>query len=285
MQKALYGCLTTFADVTDIVRNKKQELFNVDNTTFKLDPVPNKTKFLKIVYANGRENFFAENSKIRVDENESYSDFEAFKKMHDSQALVTFIIPTIGRSSLEQALKSLESMESKQWKAIVMFDGSISQQAKNTIIQTLHQQYLYRGNLISILDTGKKLGFANCAGSVRNIAMQKADTEWLAFLDDDDVVTQDYMCRLEMEIKTHPTADVIVFRMLSMNMVMPPGNFVSRHNVGISFAMKRHLFEKQGFQFQASQSEDIDLLTKLQSKGKHIVVSSHITYLVRPPSS
>ena len=38
-------------------------------------------------------------------------------------SIVTFIIPTIGRSSLNDALNSLYKQTIQDWKAIVIFDG------------------------------------------------------------------------------------------------------------------------------------------------------------------
>jgi glycosyltransferase involved in cell wall biosynthesis len=42
-------------------------------------------------------------------------------------------------------------------------------------------------------------GMTSGPGPVRNYAVSKADTEWVAFLDDDDSLTEDYVSRLSEE--------------------------------------------------------------------------------------
>ena len=37
--------------------------------------------------------------------------------------IITFIIPTIGRISLNETVNSLYNLENKNWKAIIIFDG------------------------------------------------------------------------------------------------------------------------------------------------------------------
>ena len=36
---------------------------------------------------------------------------------------ITFIIPTIGRNTLEKAIQSIENQSINEWKIIVIFDG------------------------------------------------------------------------------------------------------------------------------------------------------------------
>jgi hypothetical protein len=46
--------------------------------------------------------------------------------------IITFIIPTIGRISLNETINSLYNLENKNWNAIIIFDG-----VKNNVSQTL----------------------------------------------------------------------------------------------------------------------------------------------------
>jgi glycosyltransferase involved in cell wall biosynthesis len=39
---------------------------------------------------------------------------------------ITFIIPTIGRNTLEKAIQSIEKQTNNEWKIIVIFDGILS---------------------------------------------------------------------------------------------------------------------------------------------------------------
>jgi len=183
--------------------------------------------------------------------------------------LVTFIIPTIGRSTLVNSLQSLEDMKSNLWNALVVFDH-----VEPTIAETQR---------VKILPLHKKIGFANCAGEVRNAGIRQATTEWMAFLDDDDTVTPDYMYRLQQEIYNHPHASVIIFRMVIRKQLMPSkSSHFSVGDVGISFAMKRKLYTQFGLQFFPNGCEDFDLLHRIQQGGHNIHISNYITYLVRP---
>jgi len=157
-------------------------------------------------------------------------------------------------------------MKSYQWNAICIWDGV----TPNISLHLANIQH------ISI----PKVGFANCAGEVRNKGIKEATTEWIAFVDDDDQVTQDYMYRLQQEIVTHPKAEVIVFRMLQNGHILPSTSAIHCNDVGISFAMKRSLCST--FYFKPSKTEDFDLLSRLQRANIPIHISSYVTYLVRP---
>lgn len=67
------------------------------------------------------------------------------------------------------------------WKAIVIFDG-----IKPNIYETDPR--------ITIIKTPIKLGQGyNSAGLVRNYGIKFANTEWVAFVDDDDSITPNYV--------------------------------------------------------------------------------------------
>lgn len=53
----------------------------------------------------------------------------------------------------------------------------------------------------------------NYGGSSRNAAFKHVTTEWIAFLDDDDRVSRDYLTVLEKEIQEYPNISVVLFRM------------------------------------------------------------------------
>ena len=83
--------------------------------------------------------------------------------------LITFIIPTIGRSTLSNTLESLINQTNPNWKAIVIFDG-VSSTIKNT------------DRRISVIESSKLGKTYNSAGVVRNYGITLADTEWVAFV-------------------------------------------------------------------------------------------------------
>ena len=182
-----------------------------------------------------------------------------------SDALLTFIIPSIGRPTLSRTIESLLNQHETNWRAIVMFDGVDptieSPDARITIMRM------------------EKVGLLNHAGRVRNEAIRHATTDWIGFVDDDDTLTPDYMTHVNEHVKADP--DVIIFRMKLENRIVPSPEKKQFHvnDVGISFCMKRSLCTD--FPFHPSGTEDFDLLDRLRSAHKNIIMSTHLTYRVR----
>ena len=185
-----------------------------------------------------------------------------------SDAFVTFIIPTIGRETLPQTLKSLINQTDINWKAIVIFDG---------ISSTIESP----DSRIKIIELGKG---TNSAGLVRNYGIKFVDTEWIAFVDDDDSVSCNYVNILKNEILEYNDADLIIFRMMLGNSttILPLLETDTFHGslVGISFAVKKKLFE-EGHLFEPSPGEDYYYLDGARTKNYKIMISPHITYFVR----
>ena len=192
------------------------------------------------------------------DEKEGFSDVS-------TDALLTFIIPTIGRPTLSRTLQSLMAQHETNWKAIVMFDG-----VEPTIPSPDKRITMMRM---------EKVGSYNHAGRVRNEAIRHATTEWIGFVDDDDTLTPDYMTHFQTHVKEQP--DVIIFRMKLEERIVPATGLTSFHmnDVGISFCMKRALCTE--FPFHPSGTEDFNLLDRLRSANKKIIMSTHLTYRVR----
>jgi len=184
---------------------------------------------------------------------------------------LTFIIPTIGRETLSLTLQSLKNQTITNWKAIVIFDG-----IEPTISETDPR--------ITIIKTPIKLGQGyNSAGLVRNYGIKFANTEWVAFVDDDDSITPNYMESFLSELWLDP--DVIIFRMTLNDRVCPSidsTNFFIK-DVGISFAVKTELVSK--FIFIPSIEEDFEFLDKVRLKKYKIVLSPYITYSVNKYNS
>lgn len=178
---------------------------------------------------------------------------------------LTFIIPTLGRATLSRAIGSLLAQTNPNWKAIVVFDG-----VKNTTN--------IKDNRVTYIEINK-LGTRNHAGNVRNIGISRADTEWVAFLDDDDTVDLKYVDRFYEEINLNANVECVIFRMSNGHLVFPELNDKTFHinKVGISFAMKSSLPEK----FSPSGTEDFYLLDKIRSNKRKIVISPYINYFVR----
>ena len=126
----------------------------------------------------------------------------------------------------------------------------------------------------------------NGAALVRMEGIKAATTEWIAFVDDDDVVTPNYVARLEHEIRVNPDVDQVIFRMTDrtgMDGVLPPPHsetFYARA-VGISFATKKCVFEHVAF--NPGCMEDYEFLrdARVHPKQFMVVMSPVVTYLIR----
>ena len=185
---------------------------------------------------------------------------------------ITFIIPTIGRISLIQSINSIRRQTIHDHHTVVIFDG---------VRSTLSGLRDDRFNVIEI----PKKGWQNCAAHVRHEGIQWARTKWLAFLDDDDTISETYVEKFLQELTLHPDVDVIIFRMIgherdNFNIIPRLETISLEHaNVGISFAMKKSVYEL--YQFEASSMEDFLMLKKLQENGHKMVISPHVTYFVK----
>jgi glycosyltransferase involved in cell wall biosynthesis len=184
--------------------------------------------------------------------------------------MLTFIIPSIGRPTLQRAINSLLNQTHDGWKAIVVFDGiepTISAPNEKVTFMTVEK-------------SGVGL---NGAGAVRNYGMKCVETEWIAFLDDDDTVANDYVEYFFKEIQEFPQVDVVIFRMRNKGVnILPPletDNFYCC-KVGISFAFKKKIVNEGNF-MTPSGLEDYNYLNSLRAKKYCIMISPYVKYFVR----
>jgi glycosyltransferase involved in cell wall biosynthesis len=188
--------------------------------------------------------------------------------------LLTFIIPTIGRDTLTRTIESLEKQTNINWKAIIIFDSCSPTIELNS-------------EKIQIIQIEKKGEGSNSAGNVRNEGIKLATTEWIAFVDDDDTIASNYVETFYNEIQEFNNMDVIIFRMsyhFNCNFIIPRlppvDNIIYDGNVGISFAMKKELFDL-GYNFIPSHNEDFKLINRIRENNYKIMVSPYIRYFVR----
>jgi glycosyltransferase involved in cell wall biosynthesis len=194
------------------------------------------------------------------------------------EPLVTFIIPSLAGGGLPNAIKSLHAQTDPRWRAIVGFDHrdpTIKPDHKISVFK--HTGHSKKSDDCIYCIEGLKSG----AGPVRNSCVAKATTEWVAFLDDDDIVTPDYVEKLALESQE---VDAVSFRMLMWHWQwLPPAtarvdNF-THGSVGISFACRRNVFDK--CQFTRGRGEDFRMLRDIRDAGFRIKISPYLTYLVR----
>lgn len=193
--------------------------------------------------------------------------------------IVTFVIPSIGRNTVEHTVLSLRRLTYPLWHAIVGFDALTDEQ-----VSTLRFPDDDRITTVNLPE--KAGGGRNFGGGTRNQLFGRISTPWLAFVDDDDSVRPDYLDRLNEARAAHPTARCVVFRMSydpQDTKVLPPlGTVVPvKNKVGISFAVAKSLLDDLGLRFVNGPTEDFDLLNRIHAAGEPIVFSPHIVYNVR----
>jgi len=191
---------------------------------------------------------------------------------------VTFVIPSLATKFLPNAINSLRDQTDPRWIAIVGFDHrepTIEPDEKISVFK--HTGYSAKGDDCIYCIEGLKSG----AGPVRNSCVAKATTDWVAFLDEDDIVTPDYVEKLASESEGN---DAVSFRMLFTH-----GSWLAPHtatvdnfthgSIGISFACRRSIFEK--CHFTRGRGEDFRMLRDIRTAGFRIKISNYLTYLIR----
>jgi glycosyltransferase involved in cell wall biosynthesis len=188
---------------------------------------------------------------------------------------ITFIIPTIGRESLKESLYSIINQSEIDWEVIVIFDGV----KKN--INIMNEKIKY----IEIEKTGNN-NLKNFSGLVRNIGFNYVyNSEWIGFLDDDDILSLEYIAYLKEEILLNNNIDVCIFRMAYSNGAVLPSKSdknINRNKVGISFAIRKYITDK--VVFNNNPFEDYLFLKEVQQKKYIIVISSYVAYFIRTSS-
>ena len=126
------------------------------------------------------------------------------------------------------------------------------------------------------------MGEKNKAGFVRNIGFNYVyNSDWIGFVDDDDILSNDYICKLKKEIKVNKFIDVCLFRMAHNNKLVLPNNYdknIAKCRVGISFAIKSYI--TKNVLFNNNQYEDYYYLKELEYKKYKIVISQYVCYFV-----
>ena len=223
------------------------------------------------------------------------------------ETLVTFIIPSRGRSSLTMALASLLNQDDPRWRALVILNhnGLIGSSGHSTsredLLTTsirkeklsilLHDDSIIQDPRITVRQMTSSGGaHGNVAGAMRNAAFEFVDPEispWVAFLDDDDVLTLNYVSSLAHETEHHPNMDAVIFPMrcneYCFEPIVPvPGTTVLKVNyVGISFALRSDLVnsESSSIRFIPGTCEDYTFFSGLVETGLHARFAPNVTYV------
>jgi glycosyltransferase involved in cell wall biosynthesis len=212
-----------------------------------------------------------------------------------SDADITFIIPSKGRSTLIRTFLSLQDQTRHSWLAIVVFDGILSDSLylnKTTglpvFMNMISHEILLDGRFcFQHLPASGRL--SNCAGEIRNFGIAFACTEWIGFVDDDDTLRPEYIERLLNHAKEYPLSQLVLFRMCHFNAdknitrVIPALTATSLvvEDAGISFAFRRRIFQDLHYKMIPSNLEDYHFLDRLYNDHIPILLSEWCTYKVR----
>lgn len=179
----------------------------------------------------------------------------------------TFVVPTIGRPTLERTLQSIAAQTTLEWNALVIADC-----LDGFSLPRVH-------NHIFSLNTDFKRGAPGMSGLVRDCALSHACGEWIGFVDDDDTIDPRYVEWLKEE---GASADVVIFRMTpGGGYVLPPGNELFAGGVGISYAIRAAFQRDHNLWFPNSPIEDWIFLQMAMSYGARVKVSSRVAYFIR----
>jgi glycosyltransferase involved in cell wall biosynthesis len=191
-----------------------------------------------------------------------------------TESLVTFVVPTIGRTTLVSTIASLQAQTDPGWRALIVADGPhlIPLRGRDERITLLHAPH------------------HRSAGLTRNFALPFVRTPWTAFVDDDDELAPEYVEHLR-ELDGN---DVVVFRMddpVLGILPAPEEPQIEWGKVGISYAVRTRWFAEVGVCFAREQlngrfgaeglNEDIQLLRLLQRLDAQLTIADYVGYLVR----
>jgi glycosyltransferase involved in cell wall biosynthesis len=193
--------------------------------------------------------------------------------------MITFIIPSIGRESLFYSLESLINQTDPEWQAIIVLDGITVNMLNVDALNLLEDE---RFEVHEIEKMGSNI---NQAAFVRNYGMSvvNGDSDWLAFLDDDDTIAKDYIEIFKNELLLYPECDVYIYRMIDNDQrIIPELNAINFKvcDVGISFIINLNIY-KNGLEFELDGAEDFLYLNKIRKAGYKMIISPYIKYYVR----
>lgn len=212
--------------------------------------------------------------------------------------MITVILPSFCRDTLNRSLQSLVNQTNPNWRCQLGLDGysppssikgnqfllssgnqppfSILQDSRITttyIPQKLGNKY-YRQ-----LETGNGQG-----GLVRNILIDNVDTEWITFLDDDDTFHPEAIQRCYDEIATN-SADCYILKRAydpEYRELIPPRDCreLELGKVSTSFLIRVDFLKNHGIVFVNDKFEDYIYAKMIEARGGRIKFSDYVTYHV-----
>jgi glycosyltransferase involved in cell wall biosynthesis len=182
-------------------------------------------------------------------------------------SFVTFVIPSLNRSSLKRTLTSLVHQLDSDWNAIVVYDGILP---TTTVLEGEKR--------VEHLFVSKQEGGA---GIVRNVGLDKVTSEWVAFVDDDDYLDPHYISRIKYYAPNYDLID-FTYRDMENGNTQPPANLnhLVSCNFGISFSVKTKFMNDNHIRFTPGGVEDYRFLQECLDKGANWIITHEIIYYV-----
>jgi len=166
-------------------------------------------------------------------------------------------MPTLNRPSISYSVESIQNQTVKDWKLIICGDGVQPPKFNDDRIQTIH---IPKRN----------------QSKARQATLPLVQTDWVAFVDDDDWITPDY---LEKFLKFTHNSDVIISQMLYQGNVIPQEHKIIYATVGICFAVKTEIWKKNPM--PDPHGEDFKFLKSLEEQNYKISFTDYCGYFVR----
>jgi len=200
--------------------------------------------------------------------------------------MIDIVIPTLGRPSLALLLASLASARGPRPERIFLVDDRRDRRAA----LALPQCDTYFHKRLTILE-----GAARGPASARNIGWRASRAAWVAFLDDDVVVDEDWLARLTVDLASAPND--VAGSTGRVRVPLPRDRKATdwqRNVAGLATARwitadcayrRSELLAVGGFdeRFPRAYREDADLALRVVARGKRIVPGSRgVTHPVRP---
>lgn len=192
-------------------------------------------------------------------------------------AYVTFIIPSIGRYSLRRAMDSVLNQDSPSpvMDMIVAFDG---------VPPRFHYEKVDESS-VTYIELPKQGIPAKARNKILDLGI---NSDWTAFLDDDDFISNDYGKRLLYFDKKYPDVDIFIssIMFLGQKRVIPKvkDQIFRMDDVGINFCYRNNERTKDLRFRDIDNREDYYFLEDAKTKGLNIYLTHEVNYFVPVPS-
>lgn len=174
----------------------------------------------------------------------------------------------MGRETLIRAIDSVLNQSVNDCDAIVVFDDRYKEYAipeAEKIKVVLSDNYGH-------------------AGILRNDGINLVQSEWTAFLDDDDWLEPSYVQKLRGYAVSHPQIDLFIFTYydeINGNTVPDKRQTkIEECKVGISFAVKTDFINKHNIRFTPFAIEDFRFLDECVKAGAKYHITHDLQYRV-----